>query len=516
MNPTFASDCPRCGAPLGASGLCARCLLGGPGLLGGLAGEEPGGMGEAAGSTPFDLLEEIGRGGMGSVWRARHRALDRVVAVKYLSEALAHRPAFVARFRQEARVLARLQHPRIVAVYDVGDDEGLPYLMMEYVAGPALAAVLPLSPARAIDIGLGVCEALAFAHGHGVVHRDIKPENILLDDTGGVKVADFGIARLLDTPGATATGALIGTPAYLSPEALAGAPPDPRMDLYALGAVLYQCVTGALPVGALDSVGPALDPVVRRALAPVDRRYASAAELRGALLAARARLAPPEAPFAAGPPDIRAGPASLPESPAPARPFTPEERLLERVAALALTAASGTVIGAVLVSVTPRVLAPEEVRPLVMVGLEPLADGRLLSRARFEEGPLLAAVAAVAVAAAVWALLLRHWRTSGLFDPRPDRPVPEGPQLLVVGGVALLTGLLRQFFLPPTSPLGPFVPLLGGALEIVCLALFWAGVLEANRTARPLRREWMLFAGMGIALVPPIQATWEWLTTWAP
>jgi serine/threonine protein kinase len=192
--------------------MCARCLLG-----------------DTTG-TPFDLLEQIGRGGMGTVWRARHRALDRVVAVKYLSEALASRPAFVARFAHEARVMARLQHPRIVQVHDVGEDEGLPYLVMEYVAGPALAAVLPLTPERAVDIGIGVCEALAYAHRHGVVHRDIKPENILVDDAGGVKVVDFGIACLLDAegaPGMTATGAIVGTQPCLSPEALAGAAPDP-------------------------------------------------------------------------------------------------------------------------------------------------------------------------------------------------------------------------------------------------------------------------------------------------
>ncbi len=488
MDAPVVAPCPRCGAPLGTRGVCARCLLSPAG--------DP--------ATPFDLLEEIGRGGMGTVWRARHRGLDRLVAVKYLSEQLADRPAFVSRFRQEARVMARLQHPRIVAVHDVGEDEGLPYLVMEHVPGPALAAILPLSPARTIDIGIGVCEALAYAHEHGVVHRDIKPENILLDDAGAVKVADFGIARLLDAPGgprATATGAVIGTPAYLSPEALAGADPDPRMDLYALGAVLYQCVTGALPVGALDSAGPALDPIVRRALAPVDRRYASATELKRALLAARARLAPG---------------TDLPLPYEGASPFTAEERLLQRVAALLLTAATGTGIGAVLVSLTPRVLAPEDVRPLVMVGLEPLADGRLLSRARFEEGPLLAAVAATAGGAAVWALLLRHWRTNGLLHPSPDRAVPEARWLLFWGGVALLVGAVRHLFLPPSSPLAPFVPLLGGGLEILCLALFWAGILEARRTSRPLRREWMLVTGMGVALLPPIHASWVWLSTWTP
>ncbi|MDP2308177.1 MAG: serine/threonine-protein kinase [Pseudomonadota bacterium] len=489
MNPTYAADCPRCGAPFGPSGVCARCLLTGPAGSG------------AGASTPFDLLEEIGRGGMGTVWRARHRGLDRVVAVKYLSDALAERPAFVARFVQEARLMARLQHPRIVAVYDVGEDEGLPYIVMEYVSGLALAAVLPLSPARAIDIGIGVCEALAFAHTNGVVHRDVKPENILLDDAGQVKVADFGIARLLDTPGTTRTGALIGTPAYLSPEALAGAPPDPRMDLYAVGAVLYQCVTGALPVGALDSVGPALDPIVRRALAPIDRRYTDATELLRALQAARSRLGAELVP--AGPP----GPVS---------PFTPEEALLKRVAALILTAATGTAIGAVLVSVTPRVLAPEDVRPLVMVGLQPLADGRLLSRARFEEGPLLAAVTVGAAGVAVWALLLRHWRGAGLLHPQPERAVPEGRWLLGAGVLALGTGMIRQLFLPPTSPIAPFVPLFGGALEIVCLALFWSGILEARRTSRALGREWKIWAGMGVALLPPIHATWEWVENWVP
>jgi serine/threonine-protein kinase len=174
------------------------------------------------------------------------------------------------------------------------------------------------------------------------------------------------------------------------------------------------------------------------------------------------------------------------------------------------------VIGAVLVSVTPRVFSPAEVRPLVMVGLEPVTDGRFLSRARFEEGPVLTAVAAAAAGVAVWALILRHWRTNGLLEDAPERPVAASRWLPGVGVLALAIGAGRQLALPETSALAPFVPLLGGALELLCLALFWVGVLEAHRTARALRREWMLFAGMGVALLPPLHATWSWLSNWAP
>ena len=472
MGGPVSEACPRCAAVVGDNGVCARCLLGAP-------------------TTGFDLLEEIGRGGMGTVWRARHRGLDRIVAVKYLSEALAGRPGMAERFVREARVMARLQHPRIVAVYDVGEDEGLPYLVMECVPGRSLATLLPLSPERAVDVAIGVCEALEAAHAHGVVHRDIKPENILVDDAGDVKVADFGIARVLGEAGLTRTGGLVGTPAYMSPEALTGAPPDVRMDVYAVGAMLYQCVTGVIPAGAFAPLAPALDRVVRRAMAPADRRYPSAAALRHDLVALRALLDVPD-------------------------PFPHEEHLLKRVVALVLTAASGTIIAAVLVSVTPRVLAPEDVRPLVMVGLERFADGRFLSRARFEEGPLLAAVAAAAAAGAAWALLLWHWRQDGLLQPAPDRRVPETRWLLWLALVACFTGFARRALLPPTALIAPFIPLLGGAMELGCLALFWSGLLEARRTLRPLTKEPGLFLGMGVAVIPPAVELWGWLTFWTP
>ena len=128
---------------------------------------------------------------------------------------------------------------------------------------------------------------------------------------------------------------------------------------------------------------------------------------------------------------------------------------------------------------------------------------------------MLTAVAAAA-GVSVWALILRHWHTNGLLEDAPERPVAASRWLLGVGVLALAIGAGRQLALPETSALAPFVPLLGGVLELVCPALFWVGVLEAHRTARELRREWMLFAGMGLALLQPLHATWSWLSTWAP
>ncbi|MFZ5475442.1 MAG: serine/threonine-protein kinase [Myxococcota bacterium] len=463
--PTFREEgCPRCGGGL-ADGACPRCLL---------AGE------------PLELIEEIGRGGMGAVWRARHRGLDRVVAVKFLAEDLAHRPGFADRFSREARLMAKLAHPRIVAVHDVTELEGLPCIVMEHVDGPPLAQLLPLPPGRVVELAMEVCDALAWAHARGVVHRDVKPENILVDAAGHVKVADFGIARALGEPG---TATVAGTPAFMSPEAIAGASPDPRMDVFSLGAVVYQAVSGRLPVGAFAPLDGPLDRVVRRALAPAGERYPSIDAMRADLALAKAALD--------GDDDL-----------------APEERVLQRVVALVLTVATAVPLAALLVSVTPKVLQPGEVRPLVMTALQTLPDGRVVSRARFEEAPSLAAVAAIAVGATAWALLLARWRRHGLLRTDPGGEVPQGRLLLRIAGTAFVVGFVRVAF--DLGVVEAFAPLLGGVLEILCLTLFWSGLLEARRTSRPLRRQHALFAGMGIALVPPTVELWKFLESWVP
>jgi hypothetical protein len=247
----------------------------------------------------------IGRGGMGAVYRARQRSLDRRVAIKLLPFELGVREDFAERFRHEAEALARLNHPGIVAVHDFGQaDDGHYFIVMEYVAGTDLAARLresgPLQTDEALAVVRQVCDALEYAHARGVVHRDIKPGNILLDAEGRVKVTDFGLAQLAgDEPrtARTVTGALLGTPEYVAPEqAQAGAVVDARADIFSVGVMLYELLTGQLPRGVFRPLAQAvpqargLDRVVQRALqSDPARRYATVRELR-------AELAPRKAP----------------------------------------------------------------------------------------------------------------------------------------------------------------------------------------------------------------------------
>ena len=202
----------------------------------------------------YELHRTIGRGGMAEVHLARDQLLDRPVAIKILFPEFATDPSFVARFRREAQSAANLNHPNIVGVYDWGKEAGTYYIVMEYVDGRSLSEILrsegPLHPRRAADIAADVAGALGFAHRNGVVHRDIKPGNVLITTTGQVKVADFGIARAI-RDGAeehlTQTGSVMGTATYFSPEQAQGKPVDPRSDLYSLGIVLYEMVSGRPP-----------------------------------------------------------------------------------------------------------------------------------------------------------------------------------------------------------------------------------------------------------------------------
>jgi serine/threonine-protein kinase len=202
----------------------------------------------------YRLDRPIARGGMATVYTATDTRLDRVVAVKVMRPALAEDPDFVARFAREARAAARLSSPEVVAVHDQGTDPstGTAYLVMEYVAGRTLRDVIrdggPLSPSRALALLEPVLRALAAAHAAGLVHRDVKPENVLLGDDGRVKVADFGLARAVETSNLTATtGLLIGTVAYLAPEQVEHGHADPRTDVYAAGILLWEMLTGTPP-----------------------------------------------------------------------------------------------------------------------------------------------------------------------------------------------------------------------------------------------------------------------------
>jgi serine/threonine protein kinase len=202
----------------------------------------------------YQLTSLLGVGGMASVYLADDRVLQRQVAVKVLSPVYAQDPSFVERFRREARTAARLSHPNIVAVFDSGSDAEQHYLVMEYVPGQSLAELLArqgrLAPQRAAELAVEVCAALAAAHAQGLVHRDIKPGNVLVGPNGRVKVTDFGIAKAAVAATVTGSGMVLGTAAYLSPEQAQGGPVDARSDLYGLGCVLYELLTGTPPFGS--------------------------------------------------------------------------------------------------------------------------------------------------------------------------------------------------------------------------------------------------------------------------
>ena len=261
-------------------------------------------VGEIARLFPqLEILEFIGKGGMGAVYKARQKELDRIVALKILPPGIGDDPAFAGRFTREAKALAKLNHPGIVTIHDFGRADGLFYFLMEFVDGVNLRQLLHagrIAPREALAIVPQICDALQFAHDQGIVHRDIKPENILLDRRGRVKVADFGLAKIIEgragsplpadatqtdggahgvtrpTSELTDAGKVMGTPNYMAPEQIEHpADVDNRADIYALGVVFYQMLTGELPgkpivppsqSGGKVQIDVRLDEVVLRAL----------------------------------------------------------------------------------------------------------------------------------------------------------------------------------------------------------------------------------------------------------
>ena len=272
----------------------------------------------------YQIVARIAAGGMGEVYRAHDPVLDREVALKVLHHSLADDPGFIDRFRREARAAGVLSHPNIVAVHDWGETQDTYFMVMEFVRGSNVRAMLmkegALAPAQAAEITTGVLAALEHAHEHGIVHRDIKPENIMVTPKGVVKVADFGLARAFaDSRISQAPGTVTGTVQYLAPEQIEGQPADPRTDLYATGIVLYELLTGKVPFTGETSVAIAYrhlrervtapsksNPMVPRSLDRVvlsatdrdrDHRIADARTMRTQLAAAAAEL-PPAPPLA--------------------------------------------------------------------------------------------------------------------------------------------------------------------------------------------------------------------------
>jgi predicted Ser/Thr protein kinase len=327
--------CPQCDAEIPANspiGLCPRCLLkSGTDSQSAAASVEPGPTKltpPASGFVPptveelaplfpqMEILELLGKGGMGAVYKARQPGLDRLVAVKILPPEISRDPAFAERFQREARALAKLSHPHIVAVYDFGVvgqafqpdasvppgqarkpdlQGGLCYIVMEFVDGANLRQTIrtgTLTSAEALAIVPQICEALQFAHDEGIVHRDIKPENILIDKRGRVKIADFGLAKLLGQDASdhslTATHQVMGTLRYMAPEQMQGSREvDHRADIYSLGVVFYELLTGELPMGKFAppskkvQVDVRLDEIVLRALEQEpEQRYQHASEVK--------------------------------------------------------------------------------------------------------------------------------------------------------------------------------------------------------------------------------------------
>lgn len=306
--------------------------------LNGLGGQVLGGR--------YELGDVLGRGGMATVYRARDRRLGRTVAVKVLHAHHAGDDSFVHRFHREAEFAASLGgHPHIVEIYDVGSDSEVHYIVMKLVEGGTLKELIrhegPLPERQALDIGRQVAAALAFAHQHGLIHRDIKPQNVLVTPAGHVEVTDFGIARRDETTQITSPDMMLGTAQYVSPEQAQGQTPGPAADIYSLGVVLFEMVTGRLPFRAdtplalamqhvetpppaAEALNPALSPetsaLIRRALAKDPAaRFRDAAEMAGALQQRQSGDAalPADRPLAdaAAPPLVPAPPARSSLSP---------------------------------------------------------------------------------------------------------------------------------------------------------------------------------------------------------
>jgi hypothetical protein len=399
----------------------------------------------------YRLEGPVARGGVGEVWRATDLVLGRPVAVKLLRAEYTQHPEVLARFRAEARHAGSVSHPGIAQVYDYGEDDAAvsPYLVMELVDGPSLARVLaagPLAPARAMDVLAQAAAGLQAAHAAGLVHRDVKPGNLLVGRSGQVKITDFGIAHAAWSAPITQTGALVGTPAYLAPERVTGGPATPASDLYSLGVVGYQCLTGAVP---FDGAPPVTAAHQHRTLPPLPAAVpAGVAELVRDLTArdpaARPASADEVAVRAARLRDALAGrpaaarPASPPGGPPPAR---------------ATGAEPATLAGdPVTLAGEPLILAGEPAPGMAPARRRPQREGMRPRPRGMQPGRGVAlAVAGVVVVAG-----LAGWLLAGAFGagPRPSEPGASQPAARTPGAVGR----------PHTAPAGGTVEVNADAL----------------------------------------------------
>ncbi|MEY4487709.1 MAG: hypothetical protein RIQ79_217, partial [Verrucomicrobiota bacterium] len=520
MTPSSSSlPCPECGKALPAATadqprpVCPSCLLA-QALASGTAFDPAASRTSAQPQTPpptpeqiadkfpqFEILSCLGRGGMGVVYKARQKSLNRLVAIKILAPERERDARFAERFAREAELLAKLGHPHIVTIHDFGETGGLFYIVMEFVDGVNLRDLIrdgKLAPAQALAIVPPICEALQYAHEKGVVHRDIKPENLLLDREGRVKIADFGIAALVDS-GGDGAGERAGTPPYMAPEQAASASPavDHRADIYALGVVLYEMLTGERP--AKDVVAPSrkvqidvrLDEIVLRALEKSPSlRYQTAGEFRTQV---QTLTAPPPTPAAAPPPSALAAPPV--ESVAPPPPVAPSlSRTALAGALLALLAAATLPLPFNIIAVkAPLALAATALGWIAVTQIH-RSQGRLrgLGLALFAGllFPLLAFDTAVALP------IISRLRNEGLSYPGPG-PTP----------VQTLLSLLRLFALAALP--------LGNALFIRAL---WRRLTGTGSSARLFTISGlatavtMLFAGLNWVYTPPARSSLRGVT----
>lgn len=266
----------------------------------------------------YELIEKTGEGGMATVYKARCRILDRTVAVKILKEEYSGDKNFVEKFRTEALAAARLSHPNIVNIYDVGQQDDIYYIIMEYVEGDTLKDIIcnegPLPVNKAVNIAIMICDGIHHAHEKGLIHKDIKPHNILITKNGMVKVADFGIAQAITSNTITFGDNVVGSVHYISPEQAKGQPVTPATDIYSLGCVLYEMLTGKIPFDAESpitvalkhihdepvspraintNIPPVLEGIILKAMEKLPaHRYSTAEQMRNALLSIGTGAAP--------------------------------------------------------------------------------------------------------------------------------------------------------------------------------------------------------------------------------